>query len=124
MDPNHARLPAALHPENDPIDIVIGLDNIENRGNFDTFDDTWNMKVYREQKKGHRINKLHSSEFFVRTFALPTMSSSLRNVIGHSDYKYTGAGQEISYSEKTGSAADLDYPQKSDFGPAHFEFKG
>ena len=187
-------------------DIIIGLDNIENRGNFNTFDDTWNMKVYREQKKGNRINKLHSSEFFVRTFALPTTSSSLRNAIGHSDYKYTGAEQEISYPEKTGSAviltshlldvameccsmmrsmyvlsfivyeilrcnlraadkpmpmhpliykgaktqsrcpcgsnkkykncclpivnnlvgsaADLDYPQKSDFGPAHFEFKG
>lgn len=88
-------------------DIIVGLDNIENRGNCDTFNDSWNLKIFREQKKGNRINKLHSSEFFVHTFALPVASSSLRNAIGHSDYKYIGAEQEIKYPEKTGSSVIL-----------------
>lgn len=88
-------------------DIIVGLDNIENRGNYDAFNDSWNLKIFREQPKGNRIKKLHSSEFFVHTFALPVESSSLRNAIGHSDYKYLGTEQEIKYPEKTGSSIVL-----------------
>ena len=46
---------------------------------------------------------LHSSEFFVKAFDLPINSGSLRNAIGHSDYKYDGIKQIISYPQKDGS---------------------
>ena len=61
------------------------------------------MPKFRNQKKGNKIIYLHTSEFFVKVFDLPINSGSLRNAIGHFDYKYDGIKQRISYPEKDGS---------------------
>lgn len=87
----------------DCCEIIVGLDNIENRGDYSTFTSKLTMHNFRTQRKGNRINYLHSSEFFVKAFDLPINSGSLRNAIGHSDYKYDGIKQIISYPQKDGS---------------------
>ena len=87
----------------DCCEIIVGLDNIENRGDYCTFTSKLTMHNFRTQRKGNRINYLHSSEFFVKAFDLPINSGSLRNAIGHSDYKYDGIKQIISYPQKDGS---------------------
>jgi len=87
----------------DCCDLIVGLDNIENRGDCNRFNNGLDLKKFREQAKGNRIKELKETEFFAKTFALPVASSSLRNAIGHSDYRYVGVKQEISYPEKTGS---------------------
>lgn len=91
----------------DCCDIIVGLDNIENRGNFDTFKTNMTLEGFRKQPKGARIHGLTEPEFFVQIFNLPTVSSSLRNAIGHSDYVYNGAKQTISYKEKAGNSTVL-----------------
>ena len=81
-------------------DIVIGLDNIENRNGFDVFSNNLNMKKLREQKKENRIKFLNSSEFFSNNFNLDSTSNDLRNAIGHRNYNYNGISQEIIYAPK------------------------
>ena len=81
-------------------DMVIGLDNIENRNSFDAFPNKLDMKKLREQKKGNRIKFLSDTEFFANTFNLDSSSNDLRNAIGHKDYKYNGISQEIIYKPK------------------------
>lgn len=87
----------------DCCDVVVGLDNIENRGDCNTFTNRLNLDKFRKQSKGNRITFLNDSEYFVGVFNLPISSNSLRNAIGHSDYEYDGTKQEISYREKNGS---------------------
>lgn len=78
-------------------DIVIGLDNIENRGSYDSFKTKLDMKKFREQRKGNKINFLDCNEFFSRIFHLPSDSNELRNAIGHNDFEYNGVKQELKY---------------------------
>lgn len=81
-------------------DIVIGLDNIENRNDFDVFPNNLDMKKLREQKKGNRIKFLNVNEFFANNFNLDSSSNDLRNAIGHKNYNYNGISQEIIYTPK------------------------
>jgi len=78
-------------------DIVIGLDNIENRGSYDSFKNKLDMKKFREQRKGNKINFLDCNEFFSKIFNLPSHSNELRNAIGHNDFEYNGVKQELKY---------------------------
>lgn len=91
----------------DCCDIVVGLDNLENRGDCNTFKNKLDLSKFRSQPKGNRMQLLDASEFFTGVFNLPVSSSSLRNAIGHSDYEYNGTKQEIRYPEKTGSTVIL-----------------
>ena len=85
-------------------DIVIGLDNIENRNGFDVFPNKLNMEKLREQKKGNRIKFLNATEFFANYFNLDSGSNDLRNAIGHKNYSYNGITQEIVYAPKETSS--------------------
>lgn len=85
-------------------DIVIGLDNIENRNDFDVFQNKLDMKKFREQKKGNRIKFFDTAEFFAKSFNLDSDSNDLRNAIGHKNYNYNGISQEIIYAPKGASA--------------------
>lgn len=87
----------------DCCEIIIGLDNIENRGDYGAFATKMTMHNFRTQKKGNRINYLNTSEFFVKAFDLPINSGSLRNAIGHTDCKYDGMKQIVCYPEREGS---------------------
>lgn len=91
----------------DCCDLIVGLDNIENRGDCNIFHTNLDLRKFREQSKGNRIKILNNSEFFAGEFSLPVATSSLRNAIGHSDYKYLGFKQEIHYPEKLGSTVTL-----------------
>ena len=91
----------------DCCDIVVDLDNLENRGDCNTFKSKLDLNIFRSQSKGNRVQLLDASEFFTGVFNLPVSSSSLRNAIGHSDYEYNGAKQEIRHPEKTGSTVIL-----------------
>lgn len=90
-------------------DIIVGLDNLENRGNWNAFPNAKNLDLtkFLLQPKGNRVKMLDTSEYFTGVFDLPVGSSSLRNAIGHSDYKYDGTTQEIRYKEKDGSSNEL-----------------
>lgn len=94
----------------DCCDVVVALDNIECRGDMNTFVNNLNLKKFREQSKGNRIAFLNQSEFFKGMFNLPVSSSSIRNAIGHSDYKYDGTSQSINFPEKSGSSNTLSVP--------------
>lgn len=91
----------------DCCDIIVGLDNIENREDCNKFTDKLDLRKFREQKKGNRIKRLNPLEFFAGKFALPVDSASLRNAIGHNDYQYDGTAQTIRYQEKEGSEVYL-----------------
>lgn len=91
----------------DCCDVIVGLDNIENRGDCNAFTTNLDLSKFRNQSKGNRVKFLNPSEYFTGVFNLPVASSSLRNAIGHSDYEYDGTKQEIRYKEKTGSSVVL-----------------
>ncbi len=78
-------------------DIIIGLDNIEKRNNYNTFKDKFTMKTFREQTKGNRIKCLDKNDFFANVFNLKSNSNALRNAIGHNDYEYDGIKQILRY---------------------------
>lgn len=79
-------------------EIVVGLDNIDNRANYNTFTNSLDMLKFRQQKKGNRIKFLSANEFFSKTFNLNSNSNDLRNAIGHNNYKYDGIMQKIEYT--------------------------
>lgn len=81
-------------------DLVIGLDNIENRGSFDSFTNNLDMSTFIGQRKGNRIKFLVNSEFFSQVFNISGNSNELRNAIGHNDFIYNGITQTIEYSVK------------------------
>lgn len=91
----------------DCCDVIVGLDNLENRGDCNTFKNNLNLDKFRNQRNGNKVQFLDSSEYFTGMFNLPVSSSSLRNAIGHSDYEYNGTKQELRYEEKSGNGVFL-----------------
>ncbi|MBQ3498253.1 MAG: SEC-C domain-containing protein [Clostridia bacterium] len=89
-------------------DIVIGLDNIENRGAYNNFKTKLDMQKFRNQKKGNKITFLDCTEFFSKTFKLSSTSNELRNAIGHNDFEYDGVKQELKYTvQNSGKAKNV-----------------
>ena len=82
-------------------DIVIGLDNIEMRGSYDSFAKKLNMAKFRGQAKGNRVTFLNQDEFFSREFNMMSDANELRNAIGHNDYTYTGITQALDYAVRS-----------------------
>lgn len=78
-------------------EIVAGLDNIDNRLNFNLFPTKLDMQKFKTQKKGNKIKMLSQNEFFAKMFDLNSESNDLRNAIGHNDYKFDGISQTIDY---------------------------
>lgn len=90
-------------------DLVVGLDNIENRGSFNLFTNKLNMNKFVEQSKGNRIKHLGNSEFFAKMFNVSSDSNELRNAIGHNDFNYNGIQQIIEYTVRTTSENKTSY---------------
>ncbi len=82
-------------------DLVVGLDNIENRDAFNLFTNKFDMDKFSKQSKGNRIKHLGSEEFFAKTFNISSDSNEMRNAIGHNDYNYKGIQQTIEYTVQT-----------------------
>lgn len=85
----------------DCCDLVVGLDNIENRGSFNMFTNKFDMDKFSAQSKGNRIKHLGHEEFFAKTFNFLSDSNEMRNAIGHNDYNYKGIQQTIEYTVQT-----------------------
>ena len=90
-------------------DLVIGLDNIENRGCFNLFTNNLDMDKFMGQSKGNRIKHLGHSEFFAKIFNVSSNSNELRNAIGHNDFKYNGIQQIIEYVVKNSGEHKTSY---------------
>ena len=78
-------------------DIIVGLDNIENRNGYNVFHNKFTMKTFREQNKGNKIKYLDKNNFFANIFNMKSNSNELRNAIGHNDYTYDGIKQVLHY---------------------------
>lgn len=77
--------------------IVKGLDNIQNRGQYDLFNGKLTVETFRKLSNGSKIKALDINEKFSALFSLPTESSQLRNAIGHNDYEYLNNEQIIEF---------------------------
>lgn len=82
-------------------DIVIGLDNINNRNSFSSFANDFDMDKFSKQNKGNKIKHLNATEFFSKYFNFANNSNELRNAIGHNDYNYKGISQIIEYTNRS-----------------------
>lgn len=83
-------------------DIVACLDNVEIRGDYNSFANSYSISTFREQRKGNRLHYLTDTKasFFSHTIDIPDNSGEIRNAIGHNDYSYNGITQEIHYTAK------------------------
>ncbi len=86
----------------DCCDIVIGLDNIDKRFNYNAFTNRIDMIKFRNQTKGVRIKNLSLDEFFAARFNLKTDSNELRNAVGHNNFEYNGITQKLSFATAKG----------------------
>ena len=86
----------------DCCDIVIGLDNIDKRFNYNAFTNRIDMIKFRNQTKGVRIKNLSLDEFFAARFNLKTDSNELRNAVGHNNFEYNGITQKLSFTTAKG----------------------
>lgn len=90
-------------------DIVVGLDNIDNRNDFNLFTNKFDMTKFKQQSKGNRIIHLSKEEFFSKNFNMSSKSKELRNAIGHSDYSYNGISQELTYTVQSTGEIKKEY---------------
>lgn len=84
----------------DMITIVIGLNNIYLRGNYDSFSNRTNVKnfeMYMKQTKSERIKSLIEEETFSKCIK---MDRHVRNAIAHYDYEFDASSQKIFFYDK------------------------
>lgn len=85
--------------------IPVCLDNIEKRGDFNAFSDTFknvkkfytgerNLQWYKSLDNGTRVNKIDLNEYYQNIINLPT-KVKLRNAIGHNNFDYDGITQIV-----------------------------
>lgn len=84
----------------DMINIVIGLNNIYIRGNYNTFSNKANVEnfdKYMKQTKSERIKSLIEEEPFSKYI---NMDRHVRNAIAHYDYEFDVTSQKITFYDK------------------------
>lgn len=85
--------------------IPVCLDNIEKRGDFNSFSETFknvkkfytgerNLQWYKSLDNGTRINKIDLNEYYQNIINLP-IKVKLRNAIGHNNFSYDGITQIV-----------------------------
>ena len=81
--------------------VIVGLNNILNRHNYDKIDETvinkkTTLTQYKELSKGDKIKYTVRDEFF--NMIIPNFDRNIRNAIGHEDIEYDAFNQKISYN--------------------------
>lgn len=101
--------------------IPVCLDNIEKRGDFNSFSEIFknvkkfytgerNLQWYKSLDNGTRINKIDLNEYYQNIINLPT-KVKLRNAIGHNNFDYDGITQIVkAYSIK--NKEKIEYEEK------------